>query len=79
MIGISDLAVETMGTLNIVFHVTYYLELPNAIIILFISHFLVNKGQIGCLEIMKQQLLYLVNNHINSKNVHHCVTPNSKS
>ena len=40
-------------TLYIVSSVTYYLELYNAIIVHYKSHFFVNKGQIDCLDIIE--------------------------
>ena len=39
-------------TLNIMFSVTYYMELCHAISMYYISHILSNKCQIGCLDII---------------------------
>ena len=62
--------VDTSLRTNIVFSVTYYLESHNAITVDCISQFLVNKGQIGCLNIVKQYHLYLARNYINGKKVY---------
>lgn len=51
---------ETVATLNMVFNVNYFLELHNVINICCISHILVNKDQISCLNIIERCHLYLV-------------------
>ena len=38
------------ATQNMIFSVTYYLELRNVIIVYCASHFFTNHGRIGCLD-----------------------------
>ena len=49
-----------------VFSVTYYLKLGNAIIVYCISNF-TNKGQIACVDIIRTLTFLLGEKYINSK------------
>ena len=60
-----------------VFSVIYYLDLCYNYI-LYIYHFLINKGKLGCLDILKQKHVWLVETLIKNMNLLHFMTPNSK-
>ena len=60
---------EVGNTLIIISSVTYYLELRNAITIYYISHFLANKGQIGCLDNIEHSNIYLISTCMNRKKI----------
>jgi hypothetical protein len=49
------------------FSVTYYLELRNAISIYCISHILTTKGEIGISDCTKHSYFYLVKNYTNNQ------------
>jgi hypothetical protein len=58
---------EKESTLNMRFSVTYYLELCNAIVVNpSLAHLFINKGQIGFLDNIEHQHLYLVKIYIKS-------------
>ena len=46
--------------------------------IYYIYHFLINKGKLGCLDILKQKHVWLVETLIKNMNLLHFMTPNSK-
>ena len=56
-------------TLNVVFSVAYYLELRNVVIFNYVSSHFINQGQIGCLDIIKQQHLYLIICYIDNEKI----------
>ena len=74
---ISKVNIYEKSTLSSVLSVTYYLELHNAKTRYCISFFFANKGQSGCLDIVKHKLLYLINKCTLIGKYIACVTPNS--
>ena len=59
-------------TQNMIFNVTYYLELHNAINVYHASHLSTNHGRIGCLDTIEHQHLYLVRKSLIVKDIGTC-------
>lgn len=64
---ICEIILAQSTTLDILFSVAYYLELTQSYNYLPYVLFWANKGWVGCLNIIKHEHVYLIENYINSK------------